>query len=1044
MEYGADGAPGDVGGQRGFQLLRQAIADNASQPEGPARNARAEELVGEAERLGIPLAVIEALGHQVQMYNFSSEKDRMFVPFARLLRMWDERPEDFDEQEAHTLHWVFKWMSSGMLGQPHIALSAIEKWLGEMERRYRLAGHSERAVRSSEFSVARHVGDVPRAERAYAAWLAADRDSMADCHACELNEQGSWQVERGEDERALDLWAPVLRGEHTCAHEPHAVLASSLLPLVRLGRVDEARAHHLRGLRLVRAMESMRGAFAEHVEFCTLTGNEARALELLAERPAYFTDTGNPRGLMNHLGVTSLLMDRLTALGLGGQRVPGPAGREWTAAELAVHARETALSLAQRFDERNGTTRVSTELRRRMDAAPLRDRLPLGVRTVRPVAPQPAAVEAAAPSGDVAPRDVAALLSEARRLDEEVRPGTITAWTAVRDALRDDEAAREALTPADRATLADYAGMAPGTAPQDAVGQFERAAALYEEAGDVAEALAARARAALACALAGDVDAALERVGEPLRAVLALHGRGETGPRPPAAALASRMRIQMERLDATPDDDGPGAEGAAGALRAACTAVEDAARELLSFAGPHGSVRRLAVRAAEGHAALAGVALRRGDAAAAIAEYDAAAELVVTAGAPWFAAEYEDRVAGLARRLGDVETAERAARGALEHGTGYVTPAAQAHMHLQLAEVVGSRGGFEEASRHALEAAHWADEAGDAAGFGCWARYRLGGLLLRQGRAEEAAEVLESALRDLTVDEHGDSPVVQARWWLGDCLTRLGEHRAAAEQWLRAVELAEEWPVQQDHAQLAHLSASALERAGEPEQAARAFERAGELWQSLGETAGYVRTLRARAWLVARVEPDDDGTAAPAAADKGEDGGKALMAAAVAVCDEALAAVPDQEGDRRTETLTELGNTHEQFGRLIARFSAGLPGPDDPAATRAFEDALAHLGLAIAAYTEAGEDALHYRTDAELTAGDLELDLGRPEAARARARWVLAAYEPTGADGAADEDAPAPEDDPVVQQRRETARRLLSLATSEDAAAEGGEALEGA
>ncbi|WP_306188355.1 hypothetical protein [Streptomyces sp. MK5] len=48
-----------------FASLRRAMTENGEAPEGPARNARAEQLLAEAEKLGIPLAVIEALGHQV-------------------------------------------------------------------------------------------------------------------------------------------------------------------------------------------------------------------------------------------------------------------------------------------------------------------------------------------------------------------------------------------------------------------------------------------------------------------------------------------------------------------------------------------------------------------------------------------------------------------------------------------------------------------------------------------------------------------------------------------------------------------------------------------------------------------------------------------------------------------------------------------------------------------------------------------------------------------------------------------------------------------
>ncbi|EFE66888.1 predicted protein [Streptomyces viridosporus ATCC 14672] len=90
-----------------------------------------------------------------------------------------------------------EWMPAGMLDQPHVPLASVEKWLSETEHRYRLAGHSERAVRGAEFSVAAHIGDVRRAERAYAAWLAADRDSMADRPACEPHGQGRWQAGTG-------------------------------------------------------------------------------------------------------------------------------------------------------------------------------------------------------------------------------------------------------------------------------------------------------------------------------------------------------------------------------------------------------------------------------------------------------------------------------------------------------------------------------------------------------------------------------------------------------------------------------------------------------------------------------------------------------------------------------------------------------------------------------------------------------------------------------------------------------------------------------
>ncbi|MFG3206102.1 tetratricopeptide repeat protein [Streptomyces sp. NPDC048192] len=975
-----------------FDALRRAMAENAEEPEGPARNARAERLVAAAESLGSAPAVVEALGHQLKVYNYSSDKDRMFVPFARLLRMWDERPEDFDAYEAHSLHWVFKWMSAGMLDQPHIPLASVEKWLGEMEHRYRLAGYSERAVRAAEFGVAAHVGDLARAERAYAAWLAADRDDMADCPACELHGQGAWQAERGRDAAALELWAPVLRGEFVCAHEPHTVLAASLAPLLRLGRLDEARANHLRGFRLVRPMESMRAAYADHVEFCALTGNEARGLELLAERPAYFTDTGHPRSRLEFLAVVTLLTDRLTELGLGAQRVPGPAGRTWTASGLAAHARAETLDLAERFDRRNGTSYVGDRARARMARRPPADRLPLGVRTARP-APAPAAAPPASEARDEP--GLVALLAEARRLSRTLRPHALEAWAAVARAAQGVD-----LEPLARAEIADHEAIARGP---EGVGLFERAAALYAEAGDPGEALAARARGAYVRALAGDPGAALDTVDALYDEVLALYAEEATGLRQTAAVVMSRTRVLMRCAH----------EGAGGlAAPETFTRAERAVREVLALVGGRtGEDVRLAARAAEARGMLAELAVLRGDGGRAAELFRRTAEEYVNAGLPWFAVEYEAQVAALAHQAGDAAGAERALRSALEHGGPYVEPAGRARLHLQLAEVTGARGAVAEAAEHALQAAHWADEAGEGGTLGAWARQALGGHLLRRGRCAEAAEVLESALADLSADTHGDGAVVQALWWLGDCLDELGDHRAAAERRLRAAAIARHWPEQQDHATLAHLAAESLGKAGLPAEADQAYARAGELWRALGNPAFLVRSLRARGWLALHRED-------------GAEAARQRMAEAVRECERAVRAAAGPVA--RQQLTEELAHTHRQFGELLVRsvteqpeeagelhMPAGPGDAEDEEVRAVFEAALVQLDRAATLFGALGASGLDDRTGAEIAAGRLAAVLGRPAEAAARARAVLAAYEDAG------------DEDETVQARRAEARELL-------------------
>ncbi|MET9872725.1 tetratricopeptide repeat protein, partial [Streptomyces sp. NPDC006386] len=412
--------------------------------------------------------------------------------------------------------------------------------------------------------------------------------------------------------------------------------------------------------------------------------------------------------------------------------------------------------------------------------------------------------------------------------------------------------------------------------------------------------------------------------------------------RPPGAAQQLRAE---HRAHEEPGSDAVRAE------------AEAAVREVLALVdGRTGEDVRLAARAAEARAMLGELAGLAGDLEAAAELFARGAAAFVAAGLPWFAVEYEARLASLAHHLGDMAEAERALRAALEHGGAQLEAPGRAQLHLQLAELVGGRGDAVEAAGHALEAAHWADEAGESATLGAWARQQLGGFLLRQGRWAEAAEVLESALPELTAETHGDGAVVQTLWWLGDCLSELGEHRAAAERRLQAAEIARHWPEQQDHATLAHLAGESLAEAGLSAEADRAYARAGALWRELGNVPGLVRSLRARAWLALDGRDGQDRRGGPDGRDGLEDA-RGLMADAVRACEAALDTAEDEES--RQQLVAELGHTHRQFGDLLVRSVA--EAAEEASARAVFEEALAQVLLSAEVFASLGEGALHSR-----------------------------------------------------------------------------------
>lgn len=971
--------------------VRQALYANQSLPNGPARSAQAETLAGAAEACGDSRLFRQALLNQIDAYEYSSERTRMVVPFARLLQEYDRDPGGFDSGEAHSLFWRFKWVSGQLVSSPEIPLSSVTGWLEDMERRYRLAGYSERAVRQSEFYLADATGDDERAERAVSRWQSADRDTMSDCHACETNSQGWFWAGRGDDAKAVGIWEPVLAGKQSCLEEPHRVLARSLLPLVRLGRGAEARAHHLRGYRMARGNESLLRSIGEHIEFCALTGNEARGLEILSEHAARLGPLVDVEAQMQFYGGVLVLLRRLGELGHGADPSVSYEGTARTVDELYGLLREDALAIARRFDERNGTTRVSDRVVERIGRTPLLDALPLGVRSTALARTTSAPVRKA--SAAASAEGFAELVERARAARDLGHPGADALWAEV--ALR-PEAGADPLVAAD---VADHRALAAARA-----GSGEAARLLagvrdgYREAGLAERAALAELRLATVAAQsgtgAGDVRKLL---AVSLRAAEALDADEPLRTRRIALAELTAIRVEsyLRSLDAAQDhgghEHGPSHGHGHDHSHDPQHAHGELAAELGAFAGAYAPA--LPDVAAEAEEMLGRLALSQGEAERAVALLAASAERSVAAGRPWLAVDPLVLRAGVLMSLDRPAEAEEAARAGLAHAAEVTDAEAQGVVRLTLADILLRRSTADaEAAGHALEAAHWFDLAGLTADGGAQARLLLARCHAREGRTAEAAEVLQSTLPDLL--EHGEGQAVSVREFLGDLLRELRDARGAAEQYLLAAELAEDWEDPRPQAGFAQAAADQLSEARLVPEAVAAYERALALRRRSNDApVAEVRILRSLAWLGLRGGVDNAAVA----------GARARMDEAAEVLTTALAGVPD---DR--EARAELAETWNQLAQVLDRRVCayedqhgeeedqhGEEVEEDRDSTAAEPLSAAELEAlrleeillwdrAAALHAELGPDQLEARYQCVNNAAWTERELGRPEAGAAR------------------------------------------------------------
>lgn len=924
--------------------IRQGLGENSCAPHGAARNARAEALSAAAEATGDRELFRRSLQGLIDAYEYSAERTRMVVPFARLLQEYDKDPSSFGSYEVHSLFWRFKWVAGRIVESPEIPLGTVDRWLTDMERRYRLAGYSERAVRQAEFHLADAIGDEDRMDRAMAGWAAAERDGMSDCHACEINTQGWYRARMGDDARAVEIWEPVLSGGKSCMEEPHRVLAHSLLPLVRLGRSAEARSHHLRGYRMTRGKDSLLRSVGEHIEFCALTGNESRGLEILAEHASHLGPLADVESQMEFTGGILVLLRRLVDLGHGELPAASYQGTPRTVGELYELLHADAFGIAARFDARNGSAHVSAQLSERIARQPLVDALPLGVRNqalpsgtvpARPARTLPesgasasglAATGTTAAAGPVgvgvasaggtgpgtADADFPALVERARAARRRGHPSADDLWTAVARLAGAHEDGADAGLAGDllehRAHTAAIAGEA------EAVTLFTEAAGAHREAGEHGRAAWADLAAAGTAVQFGSAPQEIRRLlGTALASAEAVDGSDPARPRRLASAELTRIRIESflrghEEHSRGADDgqegqdgtgEGPeGAEQAAGHGDGAGHDVPghgvDAlmVAELEAFvagAGASGSGEAAVaadvadvVGAAE--LLLAKLALTVGDLVRADPLLDSAARHCLAAERPWEAVEPLAVRAQVLAALGALGEAEAVARTALEHAGEVTDGGEQASVRMSLAEVLMRRGGegAEEAAVHALDAAHWFDQEGLAGSGGARARLLLARAYAVSDRTAEAAEVLQSALPDLL--EHGEEEGVQARETLGRLLQELRDPRAAAEQFLQAAETVKGWGEPGPEAGLAHSAAEALGQAGLRKESESAYARALELYRLAGDNpVGEVRALRSLAWMSAGDDHDEGEDDAGSGADR--ERARSLMEQALDVLD---------------------------------------------------------------------------------------------------------------------------------------------------------------
>ncbi|MGA5419741.1 hypothetical protein [Streptomyces lavendulocolor] len=948
--------------------LYQALQENDRRPYGRIRTVTAEELVDAAERFEEPVVLVHALLELQEAYTYGSEPRKSPVVFARLLTLFDEQPDVFDERLRHMLFWRFKWVANALRQLPEVPLTAMRQWLTEMRDRYEKAGLGLQPYYGQAYQLAAHTGEDTTL--AYELWAARSRTRLSDCEACEICERARHHLAAGDDERALRVWEPVLAGTESCQEEPARSVSYALLPLLRTGRTDSARELHLAGYRACRRNPSMSGEVGRHLEFCALTGNEARGLELLAENRTLFDEVDSPLDQLDFLTGAEVLLRRVESLGHGGLPAAGPAGRAWTVSDLCADVRHRADGLAARFDARNGTSHHTDRRRARLDRAPLLDALELTLRTrgLDDVAPAavpatpPAATSAAAPAAGpaAAPESLPELILRARALDAQGHPDAQACWerlrtlATARDYVHPDDPAVGPLVRLRADLLADEAGRTRDEEYAVAAALHEEAAGLYEDAGEPGDAAVAHACAALAHA-----ELATEGAEDPVKAAAF------------TTAHATLVRLHQETPGLAPHQEARLLRMRATALGLRLQTSRDeehiapvfAELDLLhTFAVRHDILTQISgalLLRASTHA-------MTGNLPAAVTEVDALLDRLRTQGPAW----HLPRTLGLRGRLQlglrDARAAHADLSEALRLAADWPADAVDTvRLHGDLAEACMHLGRPDEALRHLTRSAELDLRRGNRTDAYC-TYSNAAQLSLDLDRVEDCIALLDSLLAepDVAAGELDDRLVAQLRLTRARALHAGEDLKAATAEFVALAAESAGWDDDPgSHAMIAGETAVLL---GESGDFGRAREAADQALAAHAKAPRYEQISNCLREL-ARLQSQQQGP-------EGLPGALAFLADAGKVADEARAVGFEAHGRSLDSALAyEYGRVNAYAGAYDDALAAldralallGEPGPEEDGAGE-WAECVRLAGVVEGIYLERPAPALT-RLDAALT-----------------------------------------------------------------------------
>lgn len=347
-----------------IETLRQ---EAAGLPNGATKNALLEEAIRLADLTNDVRTGCRLRSDLMTSAAYSGRPDLLLVAFTWCLAQYDR---DSTLYSQHYILWQYKWILSQVWCFPEIRREQLVQMVDDMERRYRLSGHTMHAPWQKRRGLFLDLYDFEQARACHAKFLRQRRDSLSDCAACVASSTVEYHARLGKWSQAIESARPVLDGRLTCGAEPRSTYCKLMLPLMKKDRWDEAEEYHLQAMRLLAKATHSTKEYANQLLYVVLKGDLGKARQIMTRHLPVAVQNVDLSERFEFYLAARLLTDRLRQEGTTSLRISLPAELPATnekghidldrLAEWFTHEAET---IAVRYDARNGNAAMSERVR---------------------------------------------------------------------------------------------------------------------------------------------------------------------------------------------------------------------------------------------------------------------------------------------------------------------------------------------------------------------------------------------------------------------------------------------------------------------------------------------------------------------------------------------------------------------------------------------------------------------------------------------------------------------------------------------------------